>query len=229
MGDEPRDEPIVKVMARVMAEVRAVGKGDKNTFHNFFFRGIDRILDNVGPALRAHGVVPTPSLLTLESRDTKTEKNKTAREITVWVKYTFHGPAGDSMECIVPGEAQDTGDKAVSKAMAVAYRTALIQVLAIPTRELDPDARSYERTSTDGGPSVTELKRSIWAAAQERGWIAEDDTYEELTQDFALWRAQGDEPVIELADADSETLTAYLAFLKPKTRMSRTRTRTAQS
>jgi hypothetical protein len=209
--------PVVQLIAKVMQDVRAVGKDDRNDFHNFMFRGIDRILDHVGPALREHGVIPTPTLLALESRDTRTSQNKAAREITVTVKYTFHGPAGDSIEAIVPGEAQDTGDKAVSKAMAVAFRTALIQVLAIPTREKDPDAQSYERASDD----VTTLKRAIWSVARDRNWIAEDGSYAALSDDFAEWCAQGEQPPIDIADADAETLKGYLSYLKPARRMRR--------
>jgi len=41
----------------------------------------------------------------------------------------------------------DSGDKATAKAMSVAFRTALLQSLSLPTDEVDPDATSYERSS----------------------------------------------------------------------------------
>jgi hypothetical protein len=41
----------------------------------------------------------------------------------------------------------DSGDKAVPKAMSVAFRTALLQALALPTDEPDPDASTYERAA----------------------------------------------------------------------------------
>jgi hypothetical protein len=37
------------------------------------------------------------------------------------------------------------GDKAAPKAMSVAFRTALLQALALPTDEPDPDSQSFER------------------------------------------------------------------------------------
>lgn len=223
MSDQPS---IFVLLVRAMNDVKAVGKSDKNTFHNFMYRGVDTILYNVGPVLRAHGVIPVPTLLSLESRDTTTEKGKTAREITITVKYTFYGPNGDFVEAVVPGESQDTGDKAVSKAMSVAMRTAFIQVFAIPTREKDPDSQTYVR---DGKGAVVEsvevLKRGIWAAAQERGWIGEDKTYQALADDFAEWCAQ-DEDIsgpVDIAQADAVTLRQYLDHLKPPKRMARAR------
>lgn len=43
----------------------------------------------------------------------------------------------------------DSGDKATAKAMSVAFRTALLQALCLPTDEIDPDAESYERSSAE--------------------------------------------------------------------------------
>ena len=40
----------------------------------------------------------------------------------------------------------DAGDKATAKAMSVAFRTALLQSLCLPTDDIDPDAQSYERS-----------------------------------------------------------------------------------
>jgi hypothetical protein len=69
------------------------------------------------------------------------------------------------------------------------------------------------------------LKRAIWAVAQERGWIADDNTYPMLSDDFAEWCAQGEQPPIEIADAAAETLKGYLSYLKPARRMRRGGTR----
>jgi hypothetical protein len=47
----------------------------------------------------------------------------------------------------------DSGDKAIAKAMSVAFRTALLQTLALPTDEADPDTSSYQRSEPK--PSAT--------------------------------------------------------------------------
>lgn len=209
--DEHDDEPlptVIQALANVMRDVTHVGKTDKNDFHQFLFRGIDTVLDHVGPALRKHGVVPAPILQDLQSRDVAVGKDKTAREITVKVAYVFTGPAGDTyVGAVVPGEAQDTGDKAVAKAMSVAYRTALIQALALATQELDPDAATYERAHDPLLP----LKNKVMAAAKTRGW-----DIDQLAADYAEWSQGGD---IRAADAD--TLNEYLGHLNPPKRMRR--------
>lgn len=198
MTDTPT---IVQALARVMAEVEKVGKGDRNDFHKFMFRGVDRVLNNVGPAFRKHGIVPMPEVLSVESRDVTTSKDKSTREITLTVAYTFHGPAGDSLRCVVAGEAQDSGDKAVSKAMSVAYRTALIQALAIPTGDRDPDSHSYER----GSDNLTNLIGQVKAAAQSKGWDVE-----KLSQEYYAWSAGSD-----IRAADESALGRFLATIAP--------------
>lgn len=142
----PPPVPVHEALAAVMAEVTHVGKTGKNTHQGYNFRGIDGVLNAVGPALRNHGVLVMPELLSYEAAQVEVGSKRTLqREVTVQVKYLFVGPAGDSLAVVVPGEAMDSGDKATSKAMSVAMRTALIQALALPTDEPDPDESSFER------------------------------------------------------------------------------------
>lgn len=150
MADE---QPSIYVaLAKVMTDVRSVAKGDRNNAQNFSFRGIDAVLNAVGPALRKHGVIVVPFVQTHETEIVETGKNRTPmKAVTLTVQYTFYGPSGDSLISVVPGEAFDSGDKAFSKAMSVALRTALIQTLALPTDERDPDQDSYERAPRGEG------------------------------------------------------------------------------
>lgn len=141
--------------SRVMAAVQSVGKTGHNKQQDYSFRGIDAVLNAAGPAMREHGVVVIPSLLDAQYRDIEVGKNRTTmREVTVRVRYTIFGPAGDMLVHesdpdfgVVPGESMDSGDKGTAKAMSVAYRTFLIQALTIPTHDPDPDEKTYERAS----------------------------------------------------------------------------------
>ena len=193
---------IVQALALVMQDVTSVGKGDKNDFHKFMFRGIDRVLNEVGPALRKHGVVVVPEIRDLTSRDVTTSKDKSTREVTVTVAYTFHGPEGDQLVCVVPGEAQDSGDKAVSKAMSVAFRTALIQTLSIPTEDRDPDAAPYERGRPD---LLTSWINKIKEVAKEKDWDVE-----RLAHEFSEW-TQGE----DIREATVDRLQAFHQYLVP--------------
>jgi hypothetical protein len=138
---------IYEVMSKVMADVQAVGKSSRNQEQGYNFRGVDAVVNAVGPKFREYGVVPVPMLDTASYRDVLTNRGKPSRECTVTVTYRFYGPAGDHVDAIVPGESMDFGDKGAAKAMSVAYRIALLQLLCIPTDEPDADSHTYERAS----------------------------------------------------------------------------------
>lgn len=140
-----------QALSKVMADVQAVRKDSKNQAQRFNFRGIDAVMNAVGPALRKHGVTILPEDVDVHRTNGTTANGKQTAEVVVKVTYRVYGPAGDSIHGKVAAEAMDFGDKAIAKAMSVAYRTFLLQALTIPTDEPDPDSESYER----GVPSGT--------------------------------------------------------------------------
>ena len=140
--------PIAQAMSAIMKEVGAIAKKDKNTSQGFNFRGIDSVVNAVSPALQKYGVIVVPSVEDYEYATVEIGRNRTAMgHVKVKVTYTFIGANGDSIKATVVGEAMDAGDKATAKAMSVAFRTALLQALSLPTDEPDPDSSSYERSS----------------------------------------------------------------------------------
>jgi hypothetical protein len=140
--------PIAQAMSAIMKEVGAIAKKDKNQAQGFNFRGIDSVVNAVSPALQKHGVIVVPSVEDYEYATVEIGRNRTAMgHVKVKVTYTFIGANGDSIKATVVGEAMDAGDKATAKAMSVAFRTALLQALSLPTDEPDPDSSSYERSS----------------------------------------------------------------------------------
>lgn len=155
---------VVQALAAVMTDVQAVGKDGTNTSQNYAFRGIDGVMNAVGPALRTHGVVIIPTVEETNYRDVEVGKNRTLmREVTVRVRYTIHGPAGDTLEGVVCGESMDSGDKGTAKAFSVAYRTFLLQALTIPTHQPDPDEHSYERSEAP----IPGFRSSLMAATEK--------------------------------------------------------------
>lgn len=142
---KPEMPYIYAAMNAAMQEIRAVGKDGYNEQQRYNFRGIDGVVDAAGPAFRKHGIIPSPKLLQVDYRDTKTTGGKDTREVVVRVLYTFTALDGSSVEAEVPGESLDQSDKGTAKAMSVAYRIALLQMLAIPTQEKDPDADYHTR------------------------------------------------------------------------------------
>ena len=142
--------PIAQALSEIMKAVGGIAKKDRNQAQGFNFRGIDSVVNAVSPALQKFGVVIVPSVEEYDYQTVEIGKNRTPMgHVRVKVTYTFIGANGDAIKATVVGEAMDSGDKATAKAMSVAFRTALLQSLSLPTDEVDPDANSYERSSAE--------------------------------------------------------------------------------
>ncbi|MGH6691990.1 MAG: ERF family protein [Gammaproteobacteria bacterium] len=158
---------VVEALADVMADVQKVGKDSRNREQGYPFRGIDAVVNAVGPALRTRRVIVVP-LVEDYVYDTVTVGQKQTRmgHARLTVRYRFHGPAGDSLDAVAVGEAFDAGDKATPKAMSVAFRTCLLQALCLPTDEPDPDEHTFVRADmTD----AQQARADLAALASSRG------------------------------------------------------------
>jgi hypothetical protein len=145
MTDTAAPLTVVQALSDVMDDVQSVSKTQRNQTQNYNFRGIDAVVNAVGPALRKHGVIVVPVNAEWSDERYATSKGSQMRGVTITVTFRFYGPAGDFIDAQACGESADSGDKAVPKAHSVAFRTLLLQALCIPTDEPDPDALSHER------------------------------------------------------------------------------------
>lgn len=187
-----------------MEEVQAVRKEGFNDSQRYNFRGIDQVVNAVGPIFRKHHIIPMPHNCAAEYRDVLTSTGKPTREVTVSATYRFYGPAGDYIEAVVPGESLDSSDKGTAKAMSVAYRIVLLQSLCIPTDDRDPDQDHFERA-----PEVNPVIAGRIAVAD--AWKAnrgELDT-EAVAKDYMNW-TQGE----LFANATADRLHQYADYLK---------------
>ena len=139
---------LVSKMIQVSTDVGHVAKNGKNTHQGFNFRGIDAVVNALSPALRANGIIVTPTVLHYDYSQIEVGQNKSLMgHARIEVRYSFTDGT-DTIATVVAGEAMDAGDKATAKAMSVAFRTALLQTFCLPTDEKDPDEDTYVRTST---------------------------------------------------------------------------------
>lgn len=198
---EPAPMPIHQALAAVMVDVGAVSKDGRNQSQGFNFRGIDAVVNAVGPVFRRHGVIAAPTVEDAHYDTIPTKNGGTMRQCTMKTRWRFHGPAGDYLDAVVMSEAMDSGDKATSKAHSVSYRTALLQVLCIPTDEPDPDESNFERASAPTLPPVI----SAEDAARFRSLIEGCDDPKAAR---AAWRTQfgcgaADLPLTKLDEANT--------------------------
>lgn len=159
---------IVQALAAVMADVREVRKDQTNQHQRFNFRGIDTVMNAVGPAFRKHGVVCLPTKVDHHIASKTVGKNNSLMNfVTVNVEYTLYGPEGDHITGNVSAESFDSGDKGTAKAMSVAYRTFLLQALCLPTDDPDPDHDTYQETRPQEGPNWAENYQAALAKGPE--------------------------------------------------------------
>lgn len=139
-----RDLSLVEKLLAVKRSVGGVSKGDRNAQQGFNFRGIDAVMNAVAGPFIKHGIMAYPAHIRSVKRGTaSTAKGSVMNTVEVIVQYAFTD-GHDTLFFEAPGEAFDSGDKATAKAMSVAYRTALLQALTLPTDEPDPDSETYD-------------------------------------------------------------------------------------
>ena len=165
-GNAITDAPAVPVQvafARVMADVQSIAKKDQrnDVGGRYNFRGVDAVVNAVGPALRRHGVLMLPTkILSLEQRESRTSGGKVMQDVTVTVQWTVIGPKADQLPLLESaGQATDTSDKGTAKAISVAQRVLLLTSLQIPTQSPDVD-RGHERGERPG-PTPAQYRDEI--------------------------------------------------------------------
>ena len=142
-------------LAQVMADCTHVAKRDRNEHQRFLFRGIDAVVNAVGPILREHKVIVLPQVRDVTYEQVATSGGKASTACRVLVDYVFvSGVDGSTLTARVAAESWDTGDKATPKAMSVAFRTALLQALALLRRQAGDLAQRL----------AAQLLRGLWLA-----------------------------------------------------------------
>lgn len=143
----PRVAGVHAKVLQVMRDVGAIGK-DRETDRaagGYNYRGIDDAMDAVGHAMREVGLVYTTQIVDRQvSRDQA--QNREGRtllwtSVMLTVRYTFIDPEDGSTQTFeMAGEGRDSGDKATSKAAAMALKYGLLHALMIPVSGAIPDA-----------------------------------------------------------------------------------------
>jgi len=183
------------VLAEASEKIGAVKKDGRNTRQNYVFRGIDAVVNAVHPVFADMGISVTPELVSVDYADIEAGEKRTPMvSARVVVAYVFRHLDLAPLRAVVAAEAMDSGDKATAKAMSVAFRTCLLQVLLLPTDEPDPDSNSYERAPREAKPHVEvpkEYRDTIEAATSVEqlehiaASIPEGETWSEAAKSYA--------------------------------------------
>ena len=117
------------------------------------YRGIEDAMNAMSVILTDCNITVTPAYHDAQITERIKGDPKDAKAIRfALVRGVFKFEAEDKtyVSCEVYGEAMDSGDKAMTKAQSVAFRTALFQQFVVPTMAIDPE---------EGGDGVTFLDR----------------------------------------------------------------------
>ncbi len=138
-------DKIFDAIIGVMKDVGAVGKDQKNTKQNYKYRGIDDVMNALHPALVKNKIFILPNVLDVKREERKGANGNNLIYTLVEVDYAFvSGEDSSSQTVHIFGEAMDSGDKSLNKALSAAYKYACFQLFSIPTEEMkDSEEDSY--------------------------------------------------------------------------------------
>ena len=166
---------IYPALIKANKAIGAIAKNNANQQQHFMFRGVDDVYNELHPILAECGIVIIPEVVNYEVSE-RQARNGVLLYTRATILHHFTAEDGSHVTTKVVGEAMDSGDKGMNKAMSIALKYALFQLFTIPTKEdKDPDATSYEivpQTAVD-----TDYQSRVEAAFNE---LARASTMDEL-------------------------------------------------
>jgi len=149
---ETKTPLIYRKILAIMADIPVIGKERQNVAQHYKFRGIDDVYNALHAIFAKHKVFTVPTVLSAHHEE-RVSKGGGALIYRIYtIRYTFYAEDGSSIEATIVGEGMDMGDKAGAKALSVAHKYVLMQMLLIPTDEAkDPEDESHQ---VSGKPAV---------------------------------------------------------------------------
>lgn len=135
-------QQIFAKIPKIMSLVGVVGKNRKNEQQGYKFRWIDDMYNALNEHLSAEWVFCTSEVLETTREERQTKSGGMLMYSIVKMKFTFFAEDGSNVSTTTIGEAMDTGDKSMNKAMSTAYKYAFMQIFCIPTED-DKDTENH--------------------------------------------------------------------------------------
>lgn len=143
----------------VMKDIGAVGKDQVNDRQKYKYRGIDDVMNALHPALVKNSIFILPDVLDVKREERRGREGGNLIHTLVEVNYSFvSGEDSSSQTVHIFGEAMDSGDKSLNKALSAAYKYACFQLFSIPTEEMKD---SEEDTYMIGDGPITAREAEI--------------------------------------------------------------------
>lgn len=120
---------------KIMSLVGVIGKDRTNTMQGYKFRGIDDMYNALNEHLSKEGIFVTSKVIEKQREERQSAKGGLLLYSILTMEFEFFAEDGSSVKSTTVGEAMDSGDKSMNKAMSTAYKYALMQIFCIPTEE----------------------------------------------------------------------------------------------
>jgi hypothetical protein len=174
---------IYQAISAIMNEVEAIGKNKRNQAQGFAYRGIDDMYNDLQPKFAKNRVFITSEVLDQSREERINAKGTTLIYTILRVKFTFWTEDGTSVSSIMVGEAMDSGDKGANKAMSIALKYCLMQLLLIPTEELkkeDPDGQVHTASKVPTASEIAMLNKLLSNSTIESGTEAYTNAFNSI-------------------------------------------------
>jgi hypothetical protein len=139
---------IINALNVAMSEVGLVSKDSVNSHHKYKFTSEAEIISQIRLPFITNGLVLYPANVQV----LKCAESGKLYRYDLLVTYKCTHTSGESFDIVVPASGADSQDKALPKAMTMALKYALIQLMLV-ARGVDPDQ--------DGDLNAAEVKK--WA------------------------------------------------------------------
>ena len=138
---------IYQRIAAILRDTGAIAKAQKNQQQDFMFRGIDDVMNELHEIFARNEVFVLQEVQGFTTEKLPSKSGGTNIFTRATVKFRYVTTDGSSVETTNVGEAMDSGDKGMNKAMSIALKYSLLQMFLIPTQEKkDPDFDTPEET-----------------------------------------------------------------------------------
>lgn len=216
---EEKKKNIHESIAAVMAEIGAIGKNSQNKQQGFMYRGVDAVINAINPALIKYKMYIVPEVLEYTCNERTTAKGGNLIYAICKMRYTFYAEDGSCIPATVMGMGMDSGDKAMNKAMSVAFKYACFQTFCIPTEEMkDPDAETPPPSKPAKPTLEAKYVNTLFAELQRTGIglkgilqtykVADvhDMTFEDWKKAMDILKGKSDKPAPDVPDKADEGL-----------------------
>ena len=217
--EEKKKMSIYETIPAVMAEIGAIGKDSQNKQQGFMYRGVDAVMNAINPALIKYKMYIVPEVLEYTCNERTTAKGGNLIYAICKMRYTFYAEDGSCIPATVMGMGMDSGDKAMNKAMSVAFKYACFQTFCIPTEEMkDPDAETPPPSKPAKPTLEAKYVNTLFAELQRTGIglkgilqtykVADvhDMTFEDWKKAMDILKGKPDKPAPEVPDKADEGL-----------------------